>query len=466
MNDQFDIIVIGAGPAGISAALEADHHGASVCLLDEQASAGGQIYRNVSNSTPTRKRVLGADYLAGRQMVDDLRNSNVVHRTGVTVWKVGKDGSVAYSKDESAVQIQGRHIIIANGATERPTPLPGWTKAGAMTVGAAQILIKSAGIVPVNAVLIGSGPLLYLVAHQLVSAGAPPKALIETQTKWDLQKATRHLFPALKGWKQLAKGLQLIALLRWAGVPRFTGATNIAISGDGKVESVSFQVNGKNHSVPTTSALLHQGVVPNTQITRSISLKHTYNAQQHCFHPVTDHLGQSSNSMFSVAGDGAGIGGAKVAALSGKISALSALCQIGTIPRSMCEKLAAPMLKKRLSELAIRPFLDAAYPPPAEVLRPANDTIICRCEEVTAGDIRQFVSLGCKGPNQAKSFGRPGMGPCQGRYCGLTVTQILAEETNQAHDVVGGYRIRAPLKPITLKELASLDPQEDTENAK
>ncbi|MCF2871995.1 NAD(P)/FAD-dependent oxidoreductase [Octadecabacter sp. G9-8] len=465
MNDPFDIIVIGAGPAGISAALEADHHGATVCLLDEQASAGGQIYRNVSQSTSARTKVLGPDYLEGGKMVRDLEQSGVVHRTGVTVWKVGQDGSVAYSKEETAAQIKGRHIIIANGATERPTPLPGWTKAGAMTVGAAQILMKSAGIVPTDAVLIGSGPLLYLVAQQLVSAGAPPKAVIETQTKKDLLGATRHLVPALKGWKQLAKGLQLIAAIRMAGVPRFTAATNIAIHGEDKVDRVSFDANGKSHSIQTTSALLHQGVVPNTQITRSIGLKHVYNAQQHCFHPVTDAFGQSSNSVFSIAGDGAGIGGAKVAALSGKISALNAVCQIGIIPRGICETRAAPLLKKRSSELAIRPFLDAAYPPPTDVLRPADDTIICRCEEVTAGDIRRFASLGCKGPNQAKSFGRPGMGPCQGRYCGLTVTQILAHETNQSHDAVGAYRIRAPLKPITLKELASLETPKEPETA-
>ncbi len=466
MNDQFDIIVIGAGPAGISAALEADHHGASVCLLDEQASAGGQIYRNVSQSTPARTKVLGSDYLKGEQLVRDLRNSGVVHRTGVTVWKVGQDGTIAYSKEEFATQIKGRHVIIANGATERSTPLPGWTKPGAMTVGAAQILMKSAGIVPTNAVLIGSGPLLYLVAQQLVTAGAPPKALVETQTKTDLLRATRHLVPALKGWKQLAKGLQLIAAIRMAGVPRFTGATNIAIHGDEKVDRVSFEANGKNHSIQVTSALLHQGVVPNTQITRSIGLKHIYSGQQHCFHPVTDLFGQSSNIVFSIAGDGAGIGGAKVAALSGKISALNAVCQIGKIPKSKCETLAAPILKKRSAELAIRPFLDAAYPPPADVLRPADETIICRCEEVTAGNIRRFASLGCKGPNQAKSFGRPGMGPCQGRYCGLTVTQILAQETKQSHDVVGAYRIRAPLKPITLKELASLETPKEPETVK
>lgn len=465
MSDQFDIVVIGAGPSGMSAATEASRHGASVCLLDEQQSAGGQIYRNVEQSPATRQRLLGADYSAGRAMVKSSQEASVIHRKSATVWKVGKDGSVAFSVDGQAEQIHARHVIIATGAMERPVPIPGWTTPGAMTVGAAQILMKSSGIVPVEAVLIGSGPLLYLVAFQLVAAGASPKCLVETQTKDDLKLAMRHVLPALKGWKQLAKGVQMIAALRWAGVPRFTGATNIEIMGDGSVESVRFRAHGRDHVIATTSALLHQGVVPNTQITRSLGLDHAYDAAQHCFAPITDDYGQSSNPLFSIAGDGAGIGGAKVAALSGKISALNALRQVGKITETTCADMARSLLKSRRVALAIRPFLDVAYPPPVSVLRPADNTIICRCEDVRAGDIRRYAALGCKGPNQTKAFGRSGMGPCQGRYCGLTVTEILAEETGQSKDAVGSYRIRAPLKPITLKELASLAPPQETDKS-
>jgi hypothetical protein len=124
---------------------------------------------------------------------------------------------------------------------------------------------------------------------------------------------------------------------------------------------------------------------------------------------------------------------------------------------SDAEQHTAPLKKKRAKELAVRPFLDRAYPPFEQCLKPANETIICRCEEGTAGDIRRFASLGCKGPNQAKAFGRAGMGPCQGRFCGLTVTEILAQETGQTQLETGALRIRAPLKPVTLGELAAYD---------
>ena len=91
--------------------------------------------------------------------------------------------------------------------------------------------------------------------------------------------------------------------------------------------------------------------------------------------------------------------------------------------------------------------------PPESVFQPADDTIVCRCEEVSAGAIRQYAALVCDGPNRTKVYGRCGMGPCQGRYCGLTVTEILAAENNKTQDAVGSFRVRAPVKPVTLSEL-------------
>ena len=87
---------------------------------------------------------------------------------------------------------------------------------------------------------------------------------------------------------------------------------------------------------------------------------------------------------------------------------------------------------------------------------PADDVIVCRCEEVSASELRRLVALGCQGPNQAKAFGRCGMGPCQGRLCGLTATELIAHERGVSPAEVGHYRIRPPIKPITLEELAAL----------
>ena len=117
----------------------------------------------------------------------------------------------------------------------------------------------------------------------------------------------------------------------------------------------------------------------------------------------------------------------------------------------------APLLHERARETAARAFLDRAYAPPADLFTPDDATLICRCEEITAGEIRAFARLGCTGPNQLKAFGRVGMGPCQGRSCGHMAAEILAREHQQNMDQTGYFNIRAPLKPVTLGELAALD---------
>ncbi|MEO1702592.1 MAG: NAD(P)/FAD-dependent oxidoreductase [Pseudomonadota bacterium] len=456
MPSEFDIIIVGAGPAGMAAAIEAAKHGASVCILDEQYQAGGQIYRNVESVTPEQADILGKDYLAGRSLVDGLKRSNVDHRTNVVVWSITKDGLITYSKDNLAQQVQGKHVVVATGAIERPVPIPGWTLPGVITAGAAQIMMKSDGLVAQDAVLVGSGPLLYLVATQLLAAGSPPKALVETQTSKNYVAALPYMFNALRDWKQLLKGVGFLMTLKRAKVPRYTNVTNIAIEGDDYAVAVSFDTGKKSHRIETSTVLLHQGVVPNTQISRSLELDHRYDDIQRCFHPVTDEFGRTSNPNFSIAGDGAGIGGAKVASLSGKIAALNALRQVKIIDSETCSAAAQSLIKRRFSERAIRPFLDTLYAPPNSLFTPEDNTIICRCEEIRAGDIRQFAALGCATPNQAKIHSRCGMGPCQSRNCGLTVSELLAAENKKTQEETGAFRIRAPLKPIALPEMAAL----------
>ena len=106
--------------------------------------------------------------------------------------------------------------------------------------------------------------------------------------------------------------------------------------------------------------------------------------------------------------------------------------------------------------MSIRPFLETLYAPSAAILSPDDGTTVCRCDEITAGQIREAVDLGVSGPNQVKAFLRRGMGPCQGRMCGLAVTWIIAQRRGERSSVVDYYRIRAQLKPLALSELAAL----------
>ena len=454
---EADLVILGAGPAGMAAAAQAAGLGLSVLLLDEQPRPGGQIWRDVGRAAPLRGALLGKDYTDGATFVDRLDHPRIAHLPGASVWQIDPDGTVAFSRDGAAQVVRGRRILLATGALERPMPLPGWTLPGVMTAGAAQILLKASGIVAERAVLVGCGPLLYLVAAQMVRAGTPPLALVETQTRGDALRAARHLPRALPGLGTLLKGLGLLRDLRRAGVARFGGACDLRVEGTDRAEAVAFTAKGQTHRIACDTVLLHHGVVPDTQASRSLNLPHVWHDAQRSFRPKVDRWGRSTLPAVYIAGDGAGIAGARAATLTGQLAALAIAHDLGRLSETDRDLAARPLRVRLALETAVRPFLDRAYPPAAQALAPADATIICRCEEVTAGTIRRTAVLGSLGPNQTKAFCRAGMGPCQGRYCGLTVTEILSACHAQSPQVTGAYRIRAPLKPVTLGELAALD---------
>ena len=463
---EVDLIIIGAGPAGMSAAWRAAECGLSVLILDEQPAAGGQIYRDVDRASALRGDILGKDFTDGQTLTRRLDHVNITHLKGAVVWQIEDGPRVSYTQAGQGGVACAKRILLATGAIERPMPLPGWTLPGVMTAGAAQILLKQSGIACERAVLVGSGPLLYLIAAQMVRAGVPPLALIETQTREDFIGSVRHLGGALRGWRYLLKGAGMLWHLRRARVPRYLGVSDIAIEGDKAAQAVTFTSGGRSQRIACETVLLHHGVVPNTQTARSIDIPHHWDERQACFVPQCDDWGRTMKSAVYIAGDGAGIGGAKAAALAGEIAALDIACDLDHLTSPDRDAAARPLRARLAKERAARPFIDSVYPPHAAALAPQDPTIVCRCEEVTAGDIRRMAGLGCLGPNQTKAFGRAGMGPCQGRYCGLTVTRLLAEANGLSPDQTGHYRIRPPIKPVTIGEIAAMTPQETSEQSK
>jgi NADPH-dependent 2,4-dienoyl-CoA reductase/sulfur reductase-like enzyme len=451
--EDVDVVVIGAGPAGMSAAMAAAEAGARVVLLDEQASAGGQIYRAITEADAARMDLLGPDYAAGRALADAFAASGARHESGVAVWEVTRERRVNALQNGRVRSWQAQRVVLATGAMERPVPIAGWTLPGVMTAGAAQILLKTAGVVPAGGlVLAGCGPLLYLLGWQYLRAGVKIRAIVDTTDRADHRRALAHAAGALRGWRVLAKGVKLMTALRRAGVPFHTGATELEIEGTDRAQAVRFSAGGREHRIDADLVLLHQGVVPNTQFSWSLRATHRWDDAQLCWTPQADAWGELDVPGIFIAGDGAGIGGAQAAALQGKLAGLQAAQQLERIGAAERDRRAAPARAALVTQLAVRPFLDALYRPKLRV--PADDVIVCRCEEVTAGQLRSHVALGCTGPNQAKSFGRCGMGPCQGRLCGLTVTEVIAQARGVSPAEVGYYRIRPPIKPITLGELA------------
>jgi NADPH-dependent 2,4-dienoyl-CoA reductase/sulfur reductase-like enzyme len=457
MKPQYDIAVIGAGPAGMAAAATAAGHGASVLLVDEQGSPGGQIYRAITRQNLKDQTILGPEYYAGRELATEFEASGIEYCPSTAVWQVSQEREIGISAHGTANILKADQVIIATGAQERPFPVPGWTLPGVMGAGAAQVLLKSGGVTLPDAVFVGTGPLLYLVAHQYLRAGIPIKAILDTTPQGNTLRALAHIPSALGDLASLFKGRRWISQLRAAGIPFIKQVEDIRCTGTDAVEAIEYRQGSQWIRIDTQNVLLHQGVVPNVNLAMATGCDHIWNDAQLCWHAKTDGWSHSSIDGIFVTGDGAGINGAKSAEHSGRLAALGALHRCGLIDTARRDRLATPVRRALTRETRIRPFLDALFRPAQNFRVPAdNQTIVCRCEEVTAGAIREAVDLGCLGPNQLKSFTRTGMGPCQARMCGLTALEIIANSRNVNPSDVGAMRLRSPVKPLLLGELADL----------
>ncbi|MEQ8587459.1 MAG: FAD-dependent oxidoreductase [Thalassobaculaceae bacterium] len=459
-----DLVIVGAGPAGLSAAVAARSLGLDVLVLDEQPAAGGQIYRNaerVCAYRPADLAFLGADYARGRDLA--RRASDIERRQGSTVWHIGPmsrtDGrQVVCSEEGKARRTNARALLLATGAMERPVPIPGWTLPGVTTVGALQTVLKQSAVYPQGSiVLAGSGPLLMLLAAQYMGAGIRVEAILDTAPPGTLGRALPRLPLAVAGaWRTMAKGLRLRRACRHAAQALWTGVTDIRAEGEDRLRHVCFtDSSGRSREIEADTLALHEGVIPNPQLPRLVGARHVWDGRQRCFRPALDDYGASSVEGIHIAGDGGGILGADAAEASGRVAAVAIAHALGRIAESERDFRVRPDLDRLTGQRWLRGFLDTMFPPPDWIGRMADDAVVCRCEEVRAADLRK-VAGHAQGPNQLKAYTRAGMGPCQGRMCGHTVTEVMARARSVSPGEVGYFNIRPPAKPVTVEELAAL----------
>lgn len=456
----YDCAIVGAGPAGMAAAVRLKSVGATVVVIDEQPSPGGQIWRGIERNTASPVfPALGSDYSNGRDLAAEFRACGAEYLPSTQVWQIENGWRLFITSQGKARSISSRSVLLAIGAQERPVPFPGWTLPGVMTVGAAQILLKSGGMLPQGKVWIAAaGPLPLLYATQLLNLGGRIEGYLDT--------SRRPSIPALlklpRAWRDVGS---LVKGLRWSREIKRSGAiirgfSNLRADGENQLQSLSWDHAGRRHQVEADVLLVHEGVVPRIHETLALDCEHEWNDTQKYLSPKLDRWGETTRAGLFVAGDATGIGGWNAAVVSGDIGALGVARKLSLTKDAERLRSKDRLDGRRSRALALRPFLDEAYQPPVEPI--PDDVAVCRCEEVTAGAIRQAARLSPPDPSAVKAATRCGMGPCQGRQCGYSVQRLIAEVHKLPVEDVKFLHIRPPLKPITLGEIATLDATEGT----
>ena len=465
---EYDLSIIGSGPAGIAAAITARKYGLRVLVLDEQSKAGGQIFRNIEGMEKnfnSELRKLGNEYQSGLSLVKEFKNCGADYFNDRSVWQIDPDlgihhVSASSNKVSSSIDsyAKTKYLLIAVGAMERPMPFKGWTLPGVMACTAVDALYKSSGLVPDEEVILaGCGPLLLLIACRLLDAGVKITALLDTNRRLALLKALPYLPKALRSIGYLTKGMVMLHKIRSAGIQIYSGINGMEALGNSKFEKVRFKLGEHTLEKSSGMLLLHNGVVPNLQITRQLGCEHQWYDLQRYWEPLQDEWGNTSVDRISIAGDCGRISGASISEFNGYVSALDTVYKIGAISRNERNRLSLPYRKELSKHKAVRPFLDKLFQPRKIWLVPEDeDTLVCRCEEVTVKDIRKAISTGANSPDKIKSLVRCGMGPCQARMCGLSVSEIIADQRKISPEDVGYFKIRSPIRPITLAQLAGI----------
>ncbi|MFB7787593.1 NAD(P)/FAD-dependent oxidoreductase [Streptomyces vinaceus] len=489
-NPATDLAVVGAGPAGLAAAVTAAGLGLRVTLLDAGERPGGQYYRHPAPGLgAARPEALhhGWSAFAGREAALQAHRSagRITYLPSHHVWTVVPDGRGGWTlhalagtgPDEAAATVHARAVLLATGSYERQLPFPGWTLPGVVGAGGAQAMLKSGLVLPGRRVVVaGSGPLLLAVAGSLAAAGARVPAVVEAAA---YTAYAGHVPALLRNPGKLAEGAFHGGALLRRHIRLLTRRAVTEAHGTDRVEAVTVArldrdwrpVPGTARRIPCDALAVGHGLVPQLELATGLGCA-TRQAADGTVALALDAEQRTSVPGIWSAGETGGIGGAQLALLEGEIAAHSVAAhsvaagavatpsgsaRSGSARSGSARAAAGPpaptaLLRRRARLRAFAEAMGAAH-------RPADgwtgwlreDTDVCRCEEVPAGRIREAVSdLGARDARTVKLLTRAGMGWCQGRMCGPAVAALAGD---------GPAPDRRPLScPVPLRHLAELPP--------
>ena len=456
-----DLIVIGAGPAGAHAALAAAEQGLSVVLVDEAPTAGGQIYRAPRRAVAPKGDKAERDGQAGDALRAAVARSSVDSRMGRRVWSVTPGFRVDMLASGGSEAVTAPRLVAATGAYERVIPFEGWTLPGVIGLAAATALLKGEAMSPGRRIVIaGCGPLLVAVAAKVAAVGADIAALVDLSSPGDwlgampLLASRPFLLAEGAGWA-LRIGRRRVPVFFRHKVLRAeaTAADCVGRVVIAPVDDLGYRRAGRLRSFDVDCLVVGHGLVPGSDIPRLLRAAHRYDRPRGGWVPTVDEAGRASVAGLYAVGDGAGIAGAQAAALAGTVAGLAAAMDAGRMPIAAVQARLQASARDRSRSLRFAAGIARLTPPrPGLVAEMAEDVVVCRCEEVTRGQIEQALDAGACEVNQLKHFTRCGMGPCQGRMCAETAAELVAARVG-SREAAGLWTMRPPLRPIGLGDL-------------
>lgn len=462
MNEDVELVVVGAGPAGIEAALTASRAGVDVTLIDTCPTPGGQFYKQMPRTFQGIERT--SHQVKAQHLFRQLGSAcvRVFHNT--LVWGIfegSRPGTwcLTLYGPGAPHRLYARSVILATGAYDRSIPFPGWDLPGVITAGAVLTMIKSQRILPgKRVVLSGTGPLQLSAAALLVEAGAEVLGVCECAA--DLLRRGIAYLPAAWGqWERMGEGVGYLRTLASRRVPYRLGWGVISARGKDRVSEATISrldrdgkpVPGSQVTVAVDTVVVGYGLTPSTELCRQAGCEMEFHGGRGGFIPRRNDEMETSCPGIYAAGDCAGIGGAEMAMIEGRIAGYAAAAKLGRLTEAMKLQAVSREQTALRREQRFASLLGELFSPPPGLYSLAEpDTIICRCEQVTLRQVREAIAYGAQSVSDVKNLVRTGMGNCQGRTCGSIIAQILAAETGRKLADVQYLNIRPPIHPVPL----------------